>query len=222
MNYSDLLSTVSNYMNRSDLTAEIPEFITSVEADSNTFLASNPVRPMAAETIGTFTTVEIELPPDYLDVLQLSLSNGSTTWVASRLALNSDFTYMADKALAPGQHYDSTLPQQFKVFSGSIVFPAAPPYELSYTFDYWAKVAAVNDTNATNWLMDNHPNVYKFGTLAHAAHRIRDYDFRDENKELFQNELGAVLLAYPEKLGPIGLRFYDSPFTSGCRTAFYA
>lgn len=222
MSYSALLDVVSNYMNRSDLTSEIPEFIASVEADINTFLATNPVRPMASQAIGTASTTQIELPDDYLDSINLQLSDGTNSWPVAKILLGTDFTYFADKALVPGAAYLSANPQQYKVFSNNIVLSVTPAAELSYTLDYWAKVAAVNEDNATNWLMDNHPNVYKFGTLAHAAHRIRDYDYRDQNRDLFENELGAVQLAYPERAGPIGLRMTDSPFRSNCRNAFYA
>jgi len=210
-------------MNRSDLTSEIPEFIASVEADANTFLATNPVRPMASQALGTVSTTQIELPEDYVDTIQLKFSDGSTTWPVAKVLLGTDFTYFADKMLPPGAAYISANPQQYKVFSNNIVLPVTPASALSYTLDYWAKLAAIGETNATNWLMDNHPNVYKFGTLAHAAHRIRDYDYRDQNRDLFENELGAVLLAYPERAGPIGLRMADSPFrTNYYRNAFYA
>lgn len=47
------------------------------------------------------------------------------------------------------------------------LFPT-PDSDYSYTLFYWQKVAALSDSNTTNWLLDAHPDVYLYGALVHA------------------------------------------------------
>ncbi len=214
MDYDSLLTTVASRMNRSDLTDLIPDFIVSVESSINTFLANNPVRPMVQTYPLSATTQRVDLPDGFIDVIDLYASDGTDTWPLARVSTNSNFDYYATRALAPGISYDSTLPQQYKILGTTIVLAATPATTLTLTLDCTTKLTAVTSTNSTNWLMQSHPDVYEFGTLAHAAKHVRDMDYYNVNRDLFISALGAVPAAYPERSRPIGLRIVDGPWRS--------
>lgn len=213
MDYDSLLTTVAARMNRSDLTDLIPDFIVSVESEANTFLAGNPVRPMVETYTLSATTQRVDLPDAFIDAIDLYASDGTDTWPLARVGTNSNFDYYKTRALAPGISYDSTAPQQYKILGTTIVLSATPASALTLTLDCTIKITPVTSTNSTNWLMQSHPDVYEFGTLAHAAKHVRDLDFYNTNRDLFISALGAVPAAYPERSRPIGLRIVDGPWS---------
>ncbi len=212
MDYDSLLTTVAARMNRSDLTDLIPDFIVSVESEANTFLASNPVRPMVESETLAATSQRVDLPDNFIDVIDLYASDGTTTWPLARVGTSAQFDYYKGRALAPGIIYDSTAVQQFKILGSTIVLSASAT--LTLTLDYTAKLTAVTSTNSTNWLMQSHPDVYEFGTLAHAAKHVRDMDYYSINRDLFISSLGAVPAAYPEKARDMQPRVVDGPWST--------
>lgn len=211
--YTSILSDVATYMNRSDLTAEIPYFITRAENDMNTFLAQNPVRPMVTTATGSVTTASIELPADFIDIIGLELSDGTDTWNLARVSNAARFSYYESRILPPGIGFDSEEPVQFKISASAVVLNTAPPASRTYSLVYYAKLEALTSTNSTNWLSDNHGDVYLFGTLAHAALRVRDMPYYNEVKNLFLGGLGAIPSAYPERAIDTSLRALDGPWS---------
>lgn len=212
MNYTTLLEIVASRMNRSDLTDLIPTFIQSVESEANTFLANNAVRPMFKTYTLSVDSQRLDLPNDFIDAVTLSADDGTDSWPLARVGQQADFAYYDDRAISPGYAKDDTKPQQYRVSGTTLVLSMAPATTLTLTLDCTAKIEPINENNATNWLMDAHPDVYEFGTLAHAAKHVRDMDYYNTNRDLFMSALGAVPSAYPERPSPIGLRVTDAPF----------
>lgn len=212
MAYSDLLATVASAMNRDDLTDLIPSFIEKTEAEINMFLAGNPVRPMVRSYTLSASDQRLELPDDFIDVIDLYASDGTSDWPLARIGAQSDFDYYRNRAVAPGAVSDSTAVQQYKILGDTLVLSATPSSTLTLTLDCFTKLTPIGEDNATNWLMDAHPDVYEFGTLAHAGKHVRDYDFYNRNRDLFMSTLAAVPAAYPERARPIARRMVDSPF----------
>jgi hypothetical protein len=212
MNYTSLLEIVASRMNRSDLTDLIPTFIVSVESEANTFLANNPVRPMYKTYTLSADSQRLDLPNDFIDAVNLTADDGTDTWPIARVGQQADFTYYADRAIAAGYQKDTEKPQQYRITGTTLILSITPVTSLTLTLDCTAKLEPISDNNATNWLMDAHPDVYEFGTLAHAAKHVRDMDYYNTNRDLFMSALGAVPSAYPERASPIALRVTDAPF----------
>ena len=62
-NYTDLQASVADFLNRSDLTTVIPDFITMTESDINRSLR---VREMSVRTRAPIDAQYVKLPPDFL------------------------------------------------------------------------------------------------------------------------------------------------------------
>jgi len=211
MNYTSLLTTIASRMNRSDLASLIPTFIESVESEANTYLANNPVRPMVKTYTLSADTQRLDLPNDFIDALMLSASDGTDSWVLARLGQQADFNYYDTRQIAQGYAYDEAKPQQYRILGTTLVLSVTPATALTLTLDCFSKLEPVTENNATNWLMEAHPDVYEFGTLAHAAKHVRDMEYYAANRDLFMAALGAVPTAYPETPSQTGLRA-DLPF----------
>lgn len=215
MDYSSLLVSVAARMNRSDIDAVIPGLITHVEEEANTRLARDPVRPMIKIYSLSASTQNVELPDDFIDAVELMASDGTASWPLARLEPTSQFDFYA-RATAPGVEYDAQTVQQYQIVGSRLVLSQAPAEPLTLTLSCYTKLDPLTETNATNWLASEHGDVYLFGTLAHAGHFVRDYEFYRENKQLFVDALEMVTQAYPERKREIGLRVTDAPWSSRC------
>lgn len=212
MDYDSLIATVETRMNRSDLTAEIPGFIRSVEEEANTHFAKFPVRPMIKTFTLPATTDRVDLPAEFIDVVELSATDTVDAWPLARLEPGATFDYYA-RAIAPGLTYDSDKIQQYRILGDTLVLSGTPT-TLTLTLDCYTKLEAINENNSSNWLMDSHSDVYLFGTLAHAANRVRDYEFEAKNRDYLLGALQMVAMAYPERKREIARRSTDAPWSA--------
>jgi hypothetical protein len=215
MDYTSLITTVGDRLNRSDINDVIPGLIAHVEQEINTRLARDPVRPMIKTYRLSATTQNVELPADFIDAVELSASDGTSEWPVVRLAPALQFEQYAN-ATAPRIEPDATKVQHYRILGDTLVLSKSPADPLTLTLDCYTKLEPLTDTNATNWLAMAHGDIYLFGTLAHAAFYVRDYEFYRENKQLFVDGLEMLVLAYPERKRDIGLRITDAPWSARC------
>jgi hypothetical protein len=192
--YNDLKTQVAAWMARSDLTANIPDFITLFEAAAARKLR---VRPMEAQTTLSTSSGVAALPTDYLGFRRV-------TWNGSP---QIDLTYRHPtvlKSLYPTGA--SGTPADFTIEASSLIL--RPMDDTGIDFLYIAKTPALN--TALNWLYTNHFDAYLFGTLAEAKLFIEDADAAqvwkqrcdgvfDEIKMLNFREPGALQM---QVLGP--------------------
>lgn len=155
-NYSDLLTAVGNWLNRADLTARIPEFITLAEAEFNRKLRT--VEMESATTL-TLTGDTAAVPAGYLGVRSLKIDNTLLDYVP------------------PSEIYDDETtggyPTRYTVVDGSFVFRPAPSSG-SADLVYYSAIPGLTASNTTNWLMTRWPDLYLFGVCAQAEFYVWD------------------------------------------------
>jgi len=155
--YSGIQAAVASWMNRADLTANIPDFITLAESRMNRLLADNA--NLVASTNITFTDANRTLPDDFMGVV--SLVYDTPQGGALRFMPNRDFFDMQ----AGG--YGGT-PSYFTVSDGQIyIYPGPSAEGLQLRLRYRQKIDALN--LGPNWLLENHPDAYLFGALVEAS-----------------------------------------------------
>ncbi len=86
-NYTDLPSSVADFLNRSDLTSVIPDFITLTEADIN---RSIRVREMSVRTRAPISEQYVKLPVDFLGMRNIELVTNPVTPLEYRNMQNLD------------------------------------------------------------------------------------------------------------------------------------
>lgn len=151
--YAELQTAIASWLARDDLTTYIPDFITLFEAT-----AARKLRVRAMETTASITTTSGSgaLPSDFLQVRRL-------TWTGStpvELAYVHP-TYL--RGLYPST--DSGTPSHYTLEASSVVIR---PTDDTTTLQllYYAKTGALS--SALQWLFNNHPDAYLFGSLAEA------------------------------------------------------
>jgi hypothetical protein len=168
LNYSDLQTAISNWLGgRSDLGPYIPDFITLFETAVNRRLR---VRKMEVPNLQlTTTNGQTALPADYLMWRDLYWNGPSLKfeleWVHPSF-FNYYYPTNATSAAAP-----SGTPTMFTIQDGTIFvlpFDDSSPLSLSY----YQKLPPLSA--GLNWLFQDHPDVYLWGSLAEAAGFTRD------------------------------------------------
>ena len=174
--YANLKTAIGNFLNRSDLTAVIPDFITLAEAQLMRRLTKRineegKLLPRSAITRNTGFTIDAEtvnVPGDFLGPLTFSIDDQ-----AQQLTYLSPESFAAEKARR-GSNAATGLPEFYTVIGSVFQFCPAPDTAYTGTLVYWTKLAALSDSNASNWILANHPDVYLYGALAQSAPYLMD------------------------------------------------
>lgn len=170
-NYSDLVTAVGNWLNRSDLTARIPEFIALAEAEFNRTLRTVEMEGRATATL---TGEALALPADFIGLRSISQDNNFFTLVDSQALFNTPST--------------GGTPRLVAISDGQFFFRPAPSSG-DIEIAYYQKIPALTSTNTTNWLMTAHPDLYLFATLAQAEF----YGWNDERLPLVKARTEEII-----------------------------
>src|SRR4051812_23891330 len=153
--YAELQTAVGNWLDRTDLSSRIPEFIAMYEAQVNRRLR---LRPQVTTATVTLTAGSGTLPTDYLEWKRV-------TWTGSSRV---ELTYVTPSALvAFNPDSLSDTPTHFTIEGSTI--KVARLDNTSLQLLYTQKVPALTDSATTNWLLTAHPDAYLFGTLTMSA-----------------------------------------------------
>ena len=175
-NYADLQSSVATWINRTDLTAVIPDFITIAEAHHSRDLRLR--KQINSTTIPTIpNTRGVALPSDFLEFENVSL-------LASP---ERQLTY------APVEHLDivypnggtAAMPSLYTVEADQLLFGPTPDAVYSISVLYFARFPSLT-ISSTNWLMTNHPTTYLYAALMEACIYIKDKSGAAEYKALYE------------------------------------
>jgi hypothetical protein len=155
-NYTDLKASVADFLNRSDLTSVIPDFVTMAEADFNRTLR---VREMSIRTRAPIDSQYVKLPDDFLGMRNIDLLTDPVTPMTYKNLQNLDIHRAGDM---------TGKPIYYSIMQNNIEFAPAPDGDYTIEIVYYQKVPALAD-NSTSWLLDAHPDAYLYGSLMHSA-----------------------------------------------------
>ncbi len=164
--YSELKTSIANFLNRSDLTTEIQDdFIKLTEADFNSKLR---VRKMIAQSTLTIDSETESLPTGFLQVRDFYILSGSTKY---------PLRYMTPSQMDQVKGTSVTgIPQAYTILGDTFRFTPKPDSSYTGYLNYYKKFDALSSTNATNFILTDHPAIYLYGSLFHAANFLGGYN----------------------------------------------
>lgn len=163
-NYTDLLASVAAWLDRSDLTSVIPDFVALFEANANTEGAIRTQFNRTSTTLTTTANINYVTPPtDFLsaDSLLVTVPSGPYEVLSPFGGAAGLYTSYPNAAVATGR------PKGYINLASKLELAPVPDAAYTVTLYYYQKVPALV-TNTTNWLMTNFPQIYLFGTLTAA------------------------------------------------------
>lgn len=165
-NYSNLQTTIADFLNRDDLTAVIPTFIQLAEAQMN-----REVRhwEMEARVSGQQSGGDqyMQVPADWLETVRLILT-GNGTSVVQLISLSG----MADRR-AKNEDLSGT-PEFYSHVDGQFELYPTPSEDTDFELLYYQKIPSLSGSNTTNWLLEYAPDVYLYGSLLHSAPYLQE------------------------------------------------
>lgn len=160
-NYADLVSSISSYLfGRTDLAANIPDFVTLCEAQLNRRLR---VRQMEGRYTASLTAGNAYLatPSGMISFRRLAVTSINPTQLLSYVTPDEMYVLWNDTQ-------DQDTPINYTVIGSEIQFGPIPDQAYTIEGDYYAQIPGLQ-ANSTNWLMSAFPDIYLFGTLKQAA-----------------------------------------------------
>lgn len=165
MNYAQLQSNIADFLNRTDLTAVIPTFISLAEAQMERALR---VRQMVARSNASIDTQYSSLPSDFLEAKTFKITSSRPIQPIEYVTPEQMDDLDQLSANAPG------IPKYFTIIGNQIRVSPTPDAVYTSELVYTAKLVKLSNSNTTNWLLTSSPDAYLYGALMQAAPYLKD------------------------------------------------
>jgi len=158
-NYSTLKVAVANWLDRDDLTARIPEFISLAEARFNRALRIRAMETVSTAISTVAGTREYALPSGYVQAKEFHLSTDPLT------PLSYITPEMMSRVWAGSTQ---GKPQAFTIIGDNLRLGPEPDAVYTTSLLYYKTFDALSDATTTNWVILNAPDIYLYGSLLEA------------------------------------------------------
>lgn len=180
--YSELQTTIANFLARSDLTTQIPDFITLAEARMSRELdtRSQEKRAIAPTVAGDEF---ISLPTDLRKIRLVKL--------------NTDPLDVLEY-MAPKDYYETYAtsgggrPKIYTLVGTELALRPIPDSVLNVEIIYSEDIASLSASNATNTVLTRHPDTYLYGSLFAAHMYLMDEQRAQQYDALFTRAMEEI------------------------------
>ena len=181
--FTELKDAIADWLDRSDLTARIPDFIALAEARINRELR---IRPMEVRSTMTTTSGNqyFNLPGGYIQMRNIQLNTNPTT------ALEYITPEMLDRLYGSST---TGKPRAYTLIGDEIQLAPIPDSAYTLEMAFYEKFTALGDgtsgTVTSNWLTKNAPDILLYGALMEAEPFIKN----DERVAVWLNGYGNAI-----------------------------
>lgn len=176
--YAGLQASIDEWLDGADLSANAGDFIMLAEADFRRQLVMPDM-----ETVVTINgTNPIALPVD-LDSIRVLVSPETTDYPQQEVVPVDLAAFYRLSTIAQG------APARYAVDGLSLYVWPIPAVALDLALAYRVKLPSLSDTTTTNWLLDQHPDAYLFGSLLQAEF----FGWNDQRLPLIQTKLQSII-----------------------------
>jgi hypothetical protein len=162
--YSDLQTAIANFLARTDLTAQIPDFIKLAESRMSRELETRS-QEKRVQAVLTSGNEYISLPVDLRETREVKLNTAPLTVLQykSPSQLDSDFS-------TSGQG----KPLAYSVVGDELKLRPVPDTAYTAEIIYIGDITPLSSTNTTNNILTRHPDAYLSGSLVEAYTYLMD------------------------------------------------
>ena len=157
--FAELKTAAANWLDRSDLTDRIPEFISLAEARFNRVLRVRDMEAVSTAISTSAGTREYDLPTRFVQMKEFHLTTDPLTPLA----------YITPEMMTRMQAGSAkSKPQVFTIIADKVRLGPNPDAVYTTSMLYYQAFAALSDSATTNDMLTNNPDVYLYGTLLEA------------------------------------------------------
>lgn len=181
--YSELKTSIANFLARDDLTSQIPDFIRLAEARMSRELDARSMEKRA-----TATTVAgdsyISLPTDLREIrnVQLNTDPVKTLDYYTVQMINTDYA---------GQGQGK--PKAYSIVGTEILLKPTPDAAYTLEIVYGENVQALSDEDTNNTILLRHPDAYLYGSLMNAYTYLMDETRASQYDQLFTRIMDEII-----------------------------
>jgi hypothetical protein len=180
--YAELKTSITDFLNRDDLDTATPTFISLAEADMQ-----RKIRHWRQEkrSNANLNSRYSDVPSDFLEVIRFGVSGGNHSTL--EIISQGDMLDLRMKSRDA-----SGSPRYYALTAGEIELFPTPSAVTATELYYYSKIDNLSASNASNWLLQNHPDAYLYGALVHSAPYLADDARVSVWASLYQNAIGAI------------------------------
>ncbi len=178
--FTELKTSIADWLNRTDLTTQIPDFVALCEAEMNRRLRRTTTR----DTL-TIDAAAVTPPTDMAELRSIYLVSSSVT--QDRPMRVSTPEMLAERRARSGGV--AGRPDTVAVFQNELLFAPDPDQEYEAEIIYFAKLTALSTSNTSNVVLVEAPDAYLFGSLLQAA----PYLEHDERSAVWREKFDAAI-----------------------------
>jgi len=160
--YSDLLTAITSWTHRSDLSSYNADFISLGESRINSELR---VRAMETTVASTISAGVIAVPSGYIEMKDFYISSTTPYKSLQRKTVNWIYDQYPTRA-------SQGTPAFFAREGSNFIFGPFPDSTYTLTLLYYARLPALSSSVST--LFTNYPGLYLFAALAETAPFLKD------------------------------------------------
>lgn len=180
-NFTNLKTAIANYLNRDDLTSYIADFITLAESRINNELRVREMEVVDTSTTTVSGTQGYDLPTGFIEAKYVIYRSNPY----SILQYKAPFDFLKDynTSVSAGK------PSYFTIVGGQILLGVKPDSAVTLEIGHFKKVTALSDSNATNDILTNYPDIYLYSALAESAPFLMQDERLDVWAKLYKEAL---------------------------------
>jgi len=162
--YDWLLTAIGKWNgNRADLAPMIPDFVMLAEKRLNADLEAR-LQESIATLAATAGNPSVAIPDDFAEIRSLSVPN------------NPPLDYITpDQFNARASSISAGTPRYFTSIGAAIYLYPTPDADISLGAAYRAYVPPLADSAGSNWLIEQHPNVYLAAAMCEALSYTKNW-----------------------------------------------
>ena len=183
--YSDLKTAVANWVDREDLTSRVPDFIALAESRINKNLR---IRQMERRSqMSTIANTEYYgLPPGWLRGRHVKL-------VKAYGQADTDLEYLTPESfdIVGMRRYGggAGIPKYYTIIGNEFRFLPKPTAVYTVETIYYKKLDALSDTQTSNEVLADFPDIYLYAAILEAAVFLKDAAAAKDYGQLFGNSI---------------------------------
>ena len=157
--FAELKTAAANWLDRSDLTDRIPEFIALAEARFNRVLRIRDMETVSTAISTVAGTREYSLPTGFVQMKEFHLTTDPIT----------PLSYITPEMMSRMWAGSTTgKPMVFTIIADNVRLGPSPDAVYTTSMLYYKTFTALSTDNTTSEMLTNNPDVYLYGTLLEA------------------------------------------------------
>jgi len=177
-NFTTISAAIADYLDRSDLTSQVTDFITLAE---NRIYRDLRVKAMETALSATTSSGVIAVPSGYIEMKYAYLNTAPTTPLQRK-----DLSYIYENY--PTRSADAK-PAFYAREASNFIFGPFPNSDYAVKGVYYKKLTALSGSNLTNFITDDIPGALLFGALVEAEPFIQN----DERLPVWETKYNQII-----------------------------